>query len=70
MLHKMALDHIKHRSKFLWFDEMGIAYYGPDVNNLVYPEVLDALSTFPLTLADIKNAFALGLLVGRGQTES
>jgi len=69
-LHKMTLDYYQHRGKLLWFDEMGMVYYGPDSNNLITPEGLSAMGKFPVSLGDVKNAFALGLLVGRGQTES
>ena len=68
-LHKMTLDYHQHRGKFLWFDEMGMVYYGPDGNNLICPEGLSAMGKFPVSLVDVKAAFALGVLVGRGQTE-
>jgi len=65
-LHRMDLDHYKHRGKALFFTVEGETLYGLDPDNLIYPDGLDVTGKLPpITLADVKRAFALGMQVAQ-----
>lgn len=66
MMWQLKPGDIRYRGKSFWFEEDGTLYYGPNLDNLVFPEGLELTGVLPLlSLADLKAAFLLGRKVGR-----
>ena len=67
-LYRLDLEHFRHRGKALFFTAEGEALYGPSPDNVIYPDGLALTGEFPpITLADVKRAFALGVQVAQKQ---
>lgn len=64
---KLELESMLHRSYALWIDTVNNdLLYGPNQDNLSYPEGLEVIGRFPpLHLKDIMKAFLLGKEYGR-----
>lgn len=65
-LHKLSLEDTRHRGKSIYFTVDGEVLYGRNEDDLCYPHVFEMMGKFPpISLADLKEAFLLGVRVGR-----
>lgn len=70
-LHKLTPESVYHNGCCFWFDDSGKVYYGKkSEDSLMFPEGLEIMGNLPnIHLADIVNAFKLGLVAGKRQTK-